>query len=184
MSRIRRELSFITDKDYKYLKKSEKDLLKKFRSTLRYKKQNEETSRQLREEIRHRRGKINEYNEQLTNLYNRLSPLVDKFYFSCSITRFKKGPNNTEYVNLQINRPGQMKRSIGLGRKDQMIEMLIRSYPNEIGKIKKNWFNFLKVDSNIGKVYKIVHNEIMKNPTNDKVQLDKHDLFPIRDKTK
>ena len=44
MSRIRRELSFITEKDYKYLKKTEKDLLKKFRSTLRYKKQNEETS--------------------------------------------------------------------------------------------------------------------------------------------
>jgi len=182
MSRIRRELSFITDKDYKYLKKGEKDLLKKFRSTLRYKKQNEETSKQLRQEIRDRRQKINEYNEQLTNLYSRLSPLVDKFYFSCSITRFKKGPKKTEYVNLQINRSGQMKRSIGLGRKDEMISMLISSYPNDIGKIRKNWFSFLKVDSNVGKVYDIVHKEIMKNPTDDKVQLDKHDLFPIRDK--
>ena len=184
MSRIRRELSFITDKDYKYLKKGEKDLLKKFRSTLRYKKQNEETSKQLRQEIRDRRQKIDEYNEQLTNLYNRLSPLVDKFYFSCSITRFKKGPKKTEYVNLQINRPGQMKRSIGLGRKDEMISMLIQSYPNDIGKIKKNWFSFLKVDSNLetGKLYQIVHKKIMENPTDDKVQLDKHDLFPIRDK--
>ena len=182
MSRIRRELSFITEKDYKYLKKTEKDLLKKFRSTLRYKKQNEETSKQLRQEIRDRRQKINEYNEQLTNLYHRLSPLVDKFYFSCSITRFNKGPNKTEYVNLQINRSGGLKRSIGLGRKDKMIDMLIHSYPNDIGKIKKNWFSFLKVDSNMGKVYDIIHKEIMKNPTDDKVQLDKHDLFPIRDK--
>lgn len=184
MSRIRRELSFITDKDYKYLKKGEKDLLKKFRSTLRYKNQHEETSKQLRKEIRDRRQKIDEYNEQLTNLYHRLSPLVDKFYFSCSITRFKKGPNKTEYVNLQINRSGGLKRSIGLGRKDKMLEMMIRSYPNDIGKIKKNWFSFLKVDSNMGKVYDIVHKEIMKNPTDDKVQLDKHDLFPIRDKTR
>jgi hypothetical protein len=183
MSRIRRELSFITDKDYKYLRQTEKDLLKEFRRTLRYKKQNEETSKQLRQEIRDRRQKIDNYNEQLTNLYNRLSPLVEKFYFSCSITRFKKGPNKTEYVNLQINRPGQMKRSIGLGRKDKMISMLIQSYPNDIGKIKKNWFSFLKIDSNIGKVYDIIHKEIMKNPTDDKVQLDKHDLFPIRDKS-
>ena len=182
MSRIRRELSFITEKDYKYLKKTEKDLLKKFRSTLRYKKQNEETSKQLRQEIRDRRQKINEYNEQLTNLYHRLSPLVDKFYFSCSITRFKKGPNKTEYVNLQINRSGGLKRSIGLGRKDKMIDMLIHSYPRDINKIKKNWFSFLKVDSNMGKVYDIIHKEIMKKPTDDKVQLDKHDLFPIRDK--
>tara|TARA_R110000823_G_scaffold195645_1_gene326990 strand:+ start:92 stop:319 length:228 start_codon:yes stop_codon:yes gene_type:complete len=75
-----------------------------------------------------------------------------------------------------------MKRSIGLGRKDEMISMLISSYPNDIGKIRKNWFSFLKVDSNVGKVYDIVHKEIMKNPTDDKVQLDKHDLFPIRDK--
>ena len=58
MSRIRRELSFITEKDYKYLKKTEKELLKKFRSTLRYKKQNEETSKQLRQEIRDRRQKV------------------------------------------------------------------------------------------------------------------------------
>jgi len=184
MSRIRRELSFITEKDYKYLSKREEDLLKEFRRVVRYKKQHEETSKQLRQEIKDRRQKINEYSEQMTNLYNRLSPLVDKFYFSCSITRFKKGPNKTEYINLQINRPGQMKRSIGLGRKDKMVEMMIQSYPNDIGKIKKNWFSFLKVDSNFGKVYDIIHKEIMKNPTNDKVQLDKHDLFPVRDKTK
>ena len=65
-----------------------------------------------------------------------------------------------------------------------MISMLIQSYPNDIGKIKKNWFSFLKVDSNLetGKLYQIVHKKIMENPTDDKVQLDKHDLFPIRDK--
>ena len=180
MSRIRRELSFITDKDYKYLKQTEKDLLKKFRSTLRYKKQNEETSKQLRQEIRDRRQKINEYNEQLTNLYSRLSPLVDKFYFSCSITRFKKGPNKTEYVNLQINRPVGLKKSISLGRKDKMIQMMIGSYPNDIDKIRKNWFSFLKVDSNMGMIFDIIHKSLMKNPYGP--DLDKHDLFPIRDK--
>ncbi len=182
MSRIRRELSFLGDKDYKYLKKTEKDNLKRFRSLVRYKKQHEQTCKELREDIKRRRDKIVEYGEEISYLYHELQPLIEKYYFSCSITRFKKGPNNTEYVNLQINRPVGLKKSISLGRKDKMKEMMIRSYPNDLDKIKKNWFNFLKVDSNMGKIYDIIHKSLMKDPYGP--NLDKHDLFPIRDRTK
>lgn len=180
MSRIRRELGFLDDKDYKYLKKKEKDNLKRFRSLVRYKNQHEETNKELRREINNRRMKIVEYKEEISFLYHELQPLIEKYYFSCSITRFKKGPNKTEYVNLQINRPVGLKKSISLGRKDKMIQMMIGSYPNDIDKIRKNWFSFLKVDSNMGMIFDIIHKSLMKNPYGP--DLDKHDLFPIRDK--
>ena len=57
---------------------------------------------------------------------------------------------------------------------------VLKGLVNDIDKIRKNWFSFLKVDSNMGMIFDIIHKSLMKNPYGP--DLDKHDLFPIRDK--
>lgn len=183
--RVKRELLFLTDKDYKRLRPDEVELLKKFRRTKRYRDEHDRTSKELRKQIREKREKMDQYDLELGKMYNLLTPLIEKYYFTVSITSFKKGPNNTEYFNLCINRPGQNPKSISLGNLNSVKQHLRLSFPDDIDKINKNWKTFLKVDSNGGRTYDIIHRTILGDPLMfNKNSYSKLDFLPIRKPSK
>lgn len=190
--RTKRELLFLTDKDYKRLRPEEVKLLKEFRRTRRYRDEHDRTTKDLRKQIKEKRKKMDEYDLRLGVLYNKLSPLIEKYYFTVSITSFKKGPNKTEYFNLCINRPGLNPKSISLGNLNSVKQHLRLSFPDDIDKINKNWKSFLKVDCSVGRTYDIIHNKIMLDPlnfdnTNTKkggYKWTKFDFLPIRKPSK
>ena len=179
--RIKRELLFLNDKDYKRLSPEESTLLKKFRSTLRYRNDHDKSIKKLRQQVKDKRKKIDQYDLELSRMYHLLTPLVEMYYFSVSITSFKKGPNRTEYFNLCINRPGLNPKSISLGTKNTIKQHLRESFPNDIDKINKNWRGFLKVNSNKGRTYDLIHDEIMKYPLDfNKNSYNKLTFLPVK----
>ena len=184
-NRKRREIEWIRNSQYKGLSKKDIDLLKKFRSKLRYRNQNTDTIQKLKDEIVSRREKISEYDEQLTYLFHELQPLINKYYFSVSLTSFKKGPNQIEYFNLIVNRPGRNPKSVGLGNLQTCLEHLRKYDPKNEDKINKDWKTYVKVLVNHGEVYERIGKIITPlSPTQySKLKLSRDKVFPLK-KTK
>lgn len=184
-NRKRREIEWIRNSQYEGLSKKDIDLLKKFRSKLRYRNQNTDTIEKLKDEIVSRREKIGEYDEQLTYLFHELQPLINKYYFSVSLTSFKKGPNQIEYFNLIVNRPGRNPKSVGLGNLQTCLSHLRQYSPKDEDKINKDWKTYLKVLVNHGEVYERIGKIITPlTPTQySKLKLSRDKVFPLK-KTK
>jgi len=184
-NRKRREIEWIRNSQYEGLSKNDIELLKKFRSKLRYRNQNSDTIQKLKDEIVSRREKIGEYDEQLTYLFHELQPLINKYYFSVSLTSFKKGPNQIEYFNLIVNRPGRISKSIGMGNRDTCINHLKMYDPKNEDKINKDFRTYLKVLVNYGEVYDRIGKLItpLTPQKYSKFKLSRDIVFPLK-KTK
>lgn len=181
-NRRSRDLEWIKSTQYEGLSKRETELLKKFRSTLRYRTDHSDTIEKLRGQIKSRQEKITEYDENLTYLFHELTPLVQKYYFSISFTSFTKGVNNTRYYNLIINRPGRPPKSIGLGNKNTMKQHLRNYCPKDEDKINKNVEGYVNGIVNTGEVYDRIRKMITPlSPTQySKLKLSRDKVFPIK----
>lgn len=183
-STLRKKFDFIPDSVYKNLDEKIRDQLLMFRRRSHNLKQKEDKISNLKKTIKLEQSKLVEMRSDLIDLHRQIQHLRDDFYFTLSVTSYKK--KNNRYYNLNINRTGLDNKSVSLGRSDTIKEILIKYYSTfvkvnkdkVIQEIKDDFVSFLKVDGNNGHLYEKIMKIIMKSKTTN-LDIDRNSLFPI-----
>ncbi|MBT5215488.1 bZIP transcription factor [Candidatus Woesearchaeota archaeon] len=182
---IKKKFDFIPDHLYKKLDKRTRDKLLMFRKWNYNLVRKEQKISNLESKIKDEKEMVKEMRSDLINLHNQIQHLRKDFYFTCSVVSYKSKYNR--YYNLLISRTGLPNKSVSLGSEEKIKDHLLKSYKGtkKISNIKKDWKNFLKVESNMGGVYDCILEMIMSNPSGFNEQkggitITKDDLFPIK----
>lgn len=185
LTTIKDKFEFLPKEVYENLKERDREKLLKFNRDRYQLERKENKVRGMEIELQKEKDLIKEKREDLINLHNQISHLRSDFYFTCSVVSYKTKYN--QYYNLLISRSGLPNKSVSLGNEDKIKDHLLKSYKGtkKISDIKKDWKTFLKVESNVGDVYKRIMTILMKNPQGFNEQkggitLTKNDILPIK----
>ena len=96
-----RQFDYIPNKIFKNLSKRDRDNLRKYRSTYRWYKDNEDKLKSLENEIIRRKEKKNQYVKDLTKKNKELDHLRKDYQFSWSVSKLK---NKGDYYNFTITK--------------------------------------------------------------------------------
>ena len=181
-----RQFDYIPNKIFKNLSKRDRDNLRKYRSTYRWYKDNEDKLKFLENEINRRKEKKNQYIKDLTKKNTELDHLRKDYQFSWSVSKLK---NKGDYYNFTISRRQYNTKTGSLGSTKNIKEQLFNClfYKNDEDKkkqIEKDWKLFLRkemIDHN-SRVRLLIMDLIMEDVTLTKVSLNRKSLFPLTKK--
>ena len=181
-----RQFDYIPNKIFKSLSKRDRDNLRKYRSTYRWYKDNDDKLKSLENEIIRRKEKKNQYVKDLTKKNKELDHLRKDYQFSWSVSKLK---NKGDYYNFTISRRQYNTKTGSLGSTKNIKEQLSNClfYKNDEDKkkqIEKDWKLFLRKEMNDqnSKVRLLIMDLIMKDVTLKKVSLNMESLFPLTKK--
>ena len=178
-----RQFDYIQKKILKNLSKRDKDNLRKYRSSYRWYKDNNDKLKALEDEINRRKKKRNNYVKDLEKKNKELEHLRKDYQFAWSIYKLNKKGN---YYNFTISRRQYHTKTGSLGSakniKAQLLDCLF--YKNDEYKkkqIKKDWKLFLNKEMNDyrSKASLLILDLIMKDVTLKRVSLNRTSLFPL-----
>ena len=181
-----RQFDYIPNKIFKSLSKRDRDNLRKYRSTYRWYKDNDDKLKSLENEIIRRKEKKNQYVKDLTKKNKELDHLRKDYQFSWSVSKLK---NKGDYYNFSISRRQYHTKTGSLGSTKNIKEQLSNClfYKNDEDKkkqIEKDWKLFLRKEmtDHRSKVKLLIMDLIMKDVTLKKVSLNRKSLFPLTKK--
>ncbi len=181
-----RQFDYIPNKIFKSLSKRDRDNLRKYRSTYRWYKDNNDKLKFLENEIIRRKEKKNQYVKDLTKKNKELDHLRKDYQFSWSVSKLK---NKGDYYNFSISRRQYHTKTGSLGSTKNIKEQLSNClfYKNDEDKkkqIEKDWKLFLRKEmtDHKSKVRLLIMDLIMKDVTLKKVSLNRKSLFPLTKK--
>tara|TARA_B100000989_G_scaffold294357_1_gene273326 strand:+ start:39 stop:749 length:711 start_codon:yes stop_codon:yes gene_type:complete len=181
-----RQFDYIPNKIFKSLSKRDRDNLRKYRSTYRWYKDNDDKLKSLENEIIRRKEKKNQYVKDLTKKNKELDHLRKDYQFSWSVSKLK---NKSDYYNFSISRRQYHTKTGSLGSTKNIKEQLSNClfYKNDEDKkkqIEKDWKLFLRKEmtDHKSKVKLLIMDLIMKDVTLKKVSLNRKSLFPLTKK--
>tara|TARA_B100000886_G_scaffold208217_1_gene144062 strand:+ start:381 stop:1091 length:711 start_codon:yes stop_codon:yes gene_type:complete len=181
-----RQFDYIPNKIFKSLSKRDRDNLRKYRSTYRWYKDNDDKLKSLENEIIRRKEKKNQYVKDLTKKNKELDHLRKDYQFSWSVSKLK---NKGDYYNFSISRRQYHTKTGSLGSTKNIKEQLSNClfYKNDEDKkkqIEKDWKLFLRKEmtDHKSKVKLLIMDLIMKDVTLKKVSLNRKSLFPLTKK--
>ena len=181
-----RQFDYIPNKIFKSLSKRDRDNLRKYRSTYRRYKDNDDKLKSLENEIIRRKEKKNQYVKDLTKKNKELDHLRKDYQFSWSVSKLK---NKGDYYNFSISRRQYHTKTGSLGSTKNIKEQLFNClfYKNDEDKkkqIEKDWKLFLRKEmtDHKSKVKLLIMDLIMKDVTLKKVSLNRKSLFPLTKK--
>ena len=181
-----RQFDYIPNKIFKNLSKRDRDNLRKYRSTYRWYKDNDDKLKFLENEIIRRKEKKNQYVKDLTKKNKELDHLRKDYQFSWSVSKLK---NKGDYYNFTISRRQYNTKTGSLGSTKNIKEQLSNClfYKNDEDKkkqIEKDWKLFLRkeMSDHKSKVRLLIMDLIMKDVTLKKVSLNRKSLFPLTKK--
>ena len=181
-----RQFDYIPNKIFKSLSKRDRDNLRKYRSTYRWYKDNDDKLKSLENEIIIRKEKKNQYVKDLTKKNKELDHLRKDYQFSWSVSKLK---NKGDYYNFSISRRQYHTKTGSLGSTKNIKEQLSNClfYKNDEDKkkhIKKDWKLFLRKEMTDykSKVRLLIMDLIMKDVTLKKVSLNRKSMFPLTKK--
>ena len=178
-----RQFDYIQKKILKNLSKRDKDNLRKYRSSYRWYKDNNDKLKSLEDEINRRKKKRNNYVKDLAKKNKELEHLRKDYQFTWSVYKLNKKGN---YYNFTISRRQYHTKTGSLGSakniKAQLLDCLF--YKNDEYKkkqIKKDWKLFLNKEMNDyrSKASLLILDLIMKDVTLKRVSLNRTSLFPL-----
>ena len=179
----KRHFDYIQNKIYKNLSKRDKDNLRKYRSTYRWYKDNNDKLKALEDEIKRRKKIKMKYIKNLTTKNKELEHLIKDYQFSWSVSKLKK---KGDYYNFAISRRQYHIKTGSLGSskniKAQLLNCLFYKHDKyKKNQIKKNWKLFLSKEMSDykSKVSLLIMDLIMKDVTLKKVSLSRTNLFPL-----
>ena len=181
-----RQFDYIPNKIFKSLSKRDRDNLRKYRSTYRWYKDNDDKLKSLENEIIRRKEKKNQYVKDLTKKNKELDHLRKDYQFSWSVSKLK---NKGDYYNFSISRRQYHTKTGSLGSTKNIKEQLSNClfYKNDEDKkkqIEKDWKLFLRKEmtDHKSKVRLLIMDLIMKDVTLKKVSLNRKSMFPLTKK--
>ena len=178
-----RQFDYIQKKIFKNLSKRDKDNLRKYRSSYRWYKDNNDKLKALEDEINQRKKRRNNYVKDLAKKNKELEHLRKDYQFTWSVYKLNKKGN---YYNFIISRRQYHTKTSSLGSakniKAQLLDCLF--YKNDKYKkkqIKKDWKLFLNKEMNDykSKASLLILDLIMKDVTLKRVSLNRTSLFPL-----
>ena len=182
----KRQFDYIPNKIFKNLSKRDRDNLRKYRSTYKWYKDNDDKLKFLENEIIRRKEKKNQYVKDLTKKNKELDHLRKDYQFSWSVSKLK---NKGDYYNFTISRRQYNTKTGSLGSTKNIKEQLSNClfYKNDEDKkkqIEKDWKLFLRkeMSDNNSRVRLLIMDLMMKDVTLTKVSLNRKSLFPLKKK--
>ena len=182
----KKQFDYIPNKIFKNLSKRDRDNLRKYRSTYRWYKDNEDKLKFLENEIIRRKEKKNQYVKDLTKKNKELDHLRKDYQFSWSVSKLK---NKGDYYNFTISRRQYNTKTGSLGSTKNIKEQLSNClfYKNDEDKkkqIEKDWKLFLRkeMSDHSSRIKLLIMDLIMKDVTLTKVSLNRKSLFPLTKK--
>ena len=178
-----RQFDYIQKKILKNLSKRDKDNLRKYRSSYRWYKDNNDKLKALEDEINQRKKRRNNYVKDLAKKNKELEHLRKYYQFTWSVYKLNKKGN---YYNFIISMRQYHTKTGSLGSakniKAQLLDCLF--YKNDKYKkkqIKKDWKLFLNKEMNDykSKASLLILDLIMKDVTLKRVSLNRTSLFPL-----
>ena len=177
-----RQFDYIQKKILKNLSKRDKDNLRKYRSSYRWYKDNNDKLKALEDEINRRKKKRNNYVKDLEKKNKELEHLRKDYQFAWSIYKLNKKGN---YYNFTISRRQYHTKTGALGSakniKAQLLNCLFYKHDeNKKKQIEKDWKLFLdkELSDYKSKVSLLIMDLIMKDVTLKRVSLNRTNLFP------
>lgn len=178
-----RQFDYIQKKILKNLSKRDKDNLRKYRSSYRWYKDNNEKLKALEDEINRRKKKRNNYVKDLAKKNKELEHLRKDYQFTWSVYKLNKKGN---YYNFTISRRQYHTKTGSLGpakkTKEQLLNCLFFKHDeNKKKQIEKDWKLFLdkELSDYKSKVSLLIMDLIMKDVTLKRVSLNWTNLFPL-----